>query len=170
MSDPQEMTGAAVALVKTLLAQRLVRGRIATTRPDFYFACEPGEARARPGGTEVRVRTWRHWSEARVYHDAATGEEMGWTIHRHADPPTRGEMSRETALAAAAAAIDIPPDAVVESFYHFDYTPRHRAARLEWRHVHDGLRVHGDWLHVVLHPATGRVIEHFRKWRQVRLE
>jgi hypothetical protein len=169
MNNSQNMQQSAVDLVTRILSRRLVMGGLPTTRPDFYFQCEPGEVRKYPGGVEVRMKIWRHWSDARVTFDADTGELLGYKISRYAEPKTTREITQDEAIAAAQAEVQIPPDAELESFFHFMYAPDCKAARLEWQHVHQGLKVHGDYLYTIVHPETRRVIEYFRKWREVNL-
>jgi hypothetical protein len=169
MRTPDNMESAAVDVVTRLLSQRLKGGNVSTSRPDFYFQCEAGHPVKYPGGFEVRVRTWRYWSSANVYFDADNEEMLGYSIPRYADPPTGREMSRDEALFASKMKVEIPPDAELESFYHFQYTQQCKVAQLEWKHIHQGLRVYGDYISVVIHPETFRVIEYFRRWRKVRL-
>jgi hypothetical protein len=122
-----------------------------------------------PGGWQVRVRTWRHWSDASVDFDADTGDLVGYAIDRYADPPTNAEIDEETAVRAVREQIEIPPDAEFEGLEHFQATPEHRLARLEWRHLHAGLPVDGDFLRIVVHPRSGRIVEYERKWRVLRI-
>ena len=169
MKVHEDMEKSAIDVVTELLSRRLEVGGVSTSRPDFYFQCEPGHPTEYPGGFKVRVRTWRHWSSARVYFDADSRDLFGYSISRYAEPSTEREMSRDEALKAAEVVIDIPQDAELERFYHYEYMPQCKVARLQWRHVHMGLCVHGDFLYVVIHPETGRVIEYFRKWHEVRI-
>ena len=169
MKTAEGMQEAAVDVVTKLLAGRLERAGMPTGEPERHFQCEAEPARENQGGFEVRVRTWRHWSNAHVYIDADTGQVIGYSIPRYARPATDAEMSRDDAIAAASAVVDVPPDAELQSFYHVQYRPRTKAARLEWQHVHQGMRVDGDSFWVVVHPETRRVIEYFRKWREVSI-
>ena len=169
MKTPDELKSAATDLVSDILSRRLRRGGIVTSHPEHFFRCVPLEPEPFPEGFQVRVNTWRQWSDATVEYDADTGELMGWTIFRHADPAHDSELTREKALEIAAKEIPIPDGAEVESFYHYDFAPRRRVARIEWRHMHQGLRVEGDYLWVLIHPQTHRIIELKRKWRAPRL-
>jgi hypothetical protein len=169
VATPDELTTAAMELVHKLLTRRLSRSGVSTSRPDFYFQCQADAPRAYPGGIQVRIRIWRHWSDAWVQLEADQGALMGWRIDRYADPPTDTEMTQEDIQALAQTAIEIPHGAEVESFSHYDFAPGWRVTRIQWRHMHDGLRVEGDYLWVVIHPQTKRIIEWACKWRAVRV-
>ena len=109
MSPPEGLKSLAEETVTDLFAGRLERGGISTTRPEFYFQCEAGESRAFAGGLEVRVKTWRHWSDATVELNAQTGEVMGRAVDRYCDPPNDREMPQAAALQVAAEDVGIPP-------------------------------------------------------------
>jgi len=169
MSSSEEMKKSAIDKATELLSTRLKQGGISTSRPDFYFQCEAEEPRAYAGGFEVRVHTWRHWSDALVEFDADSGQLMKCSIRSYADPPNDQEMVQEEALEVANRAIEIPAEAVFRAFYHFNFTPNCKLARLEWERFYKGLRVVGDYLWVSIHPATHRIVEYARKWRTLRL-
>ena len=160
----------AVDTVNQLLSNRLKSMGISTVRPDFYFQCEATEPREFSGGFEVRVKTWRHWSKAMVELNAETGELMGYSIDGYSYPPIDQEMTKEEALAIATKKIEIPGDAVLNNFYHFNYAPQCKLARLEWDRIYQGLRVDGDYLYVSIHPKTLRIVEYARKWRRLNLK
>ena len=160
----------AVDLVTNLLRRRLERHGVFTHHTEFYFQCEAEQRRPCPGGSEVRVKTWRHWSDATADYDADSGQFLGYTISRYALPASEAEMSKDAAIAAASKAVDIPADAELVSFAHVPAGDKGKVVRLEWQHVHQGMRVNGDFLWVVVHPETGRVIEYFRKWRAVKID
>jgi hypothetical protein len=166
---PEGLPARALATARKLLAGRLRRGGVSTSRPDWYFQCEAAEPQAYAGGWQVRVRTWRHWSDASVHVDGQTGEMLYRCVDRLSDPPSQTEMSQSEAERAAARQIAIPPDARLAAFTHETFAEGRRVARLEWQHVHDGLRVDGDHLWVLLHPQTGQLIAYSRKWRPVTL-
>lgn len=159
----------ALALVQKLLARRLEAAGIRAPRPEQYFQCEAAEPEPYPGGTQVRVRTWRQWSEARVKLDAESGELLGSAVDRYSDPMTHTELTEEQALQMAGREFQLPPDAVLAGFRHCDYAPQRRLVELTWWHFHEGLRVDGDCIRVVLHPDTGRIVELERFWRTVQL-
>ena len=104
-----------------------------------------------------------------VEFDAEDGQPMRWTIDRYADPPNDAELTQEQAVEIVRQAVEIPPGAELKSFAHFEYAPKRKVTRLEWRHLHDGLRVDGDYMWILLHPQTKRIIEWARKWRTIRL-
>ncbi len=162
MSNPQRE---AEHYVSRILERRLERAGISTAHPEWYFQCEGGQQQPFPGGLQVRVHTWRHWSDALVKLNADTGELFGYAVDRFDDAPTPDELSVEEALEAAAKAIEIPPDAELADFRHVDFPHGRKMVLLEWAHVVGGLRVEGDFLRIVMHPATHRVIEYDRKWR-----
>jgi hypothetical protein len=170
MSTPDAQEQAAVDLVRKLLHRRLERSGVLTDRPEAYVQCEAAPRQGWPGGTQVRVNVWRSWSRARVDFDADTGELLGRSIVRYSDPPSEEDMTQAEAVAAAGRAVKIPPDAELKSCYSVPLGPRRRAIRLEWRHIHRGMPVDGDCLWVLLHPETRRLIEYFRRWRQVDLK
>lgn len=160
---------AAIELVAELLSRHLEVGGVYTSRPDFYFQCEAEEPREYIAGFEIRVKTWWHWSDARVIFDGDNGELMAYSINRYADPPNCEEMTQKEAIATVTKAIQVPSDAVLKSFYHFEYAPQRKLARLEWERFHQELRVDGDYLFVSIHPKTHRIVEFARKWRTLRL-
>jgi len=164
-----QMKESAVNTVRELLSKRLKSGGISTTRPDFYFQCEAIEPRSHSEGFEVRVKTWRFWSKATVQLNADTGDLMAYSIDRYSDPSNDKEMTREEALRVAAKKIEIPADATLRSFYHFNFAPNCKLARLEWERIYQGLRVEGDYLYVSIHPKTLRIVEFARKWRVLKL-
>ena len=169
MSSPEEMKKRAIDKATNILLKRLNQGGISTSRPDFYFQCEAEEPRPYPGGFEVRVHTWRHWSDALVEFDADSGQLMKCSIRSYADPPNDEEITQEEALDAASKAINIPADAVFKAFYHFDFASGRKLARLEWERFQQGFKVDGDYLWVTIHPKTYRIVEFSRKWRTLRL-
>ena len=153
--------------MQSLLADRLRRGGISTSRPDWFFQCAAQAPEPYPGGTQVRVRTWRHWSNARAQFDAATGELLHRRIDRLADPPTAAELSPAEALSVATATGIVPPDARLVTFRHEQFAPGRNVARLEWNHNHAGLPVAGDCLQISIHPETRRIVALTKRWRQV---
>jgi hypothetical protein len=165
-TSPQRLSGAALERVRTLLAGR-VRRAGAHIPPEWAFQCEAAEPQAFPGGWQVRVRTWRHWSDAAVHFDAESGETLYRCVDRLADPPTDAQMSLDAALRAAQAAMTIPDGARLTGFRHEAFAAERNVARLEWEHWHDGMRVEGDRLLALIHPETGRLIAFRRKWRSV---
>jgi len=167
--DPERLREAARQRVQRLLAGRLRRGGVSTSRPEWFFQGEADPPQAYPGGWQVRVRTWRHWSDAAVHLDADNGELLYRCVDRLSDPPTSAEMTREEAEQAAASLVEIPRNARLASFRHEPFAPERKMVRLEWEHVHDGVRVEGDYLRVVIHPETHRLVSVARKWRPVRL-
>jgi hypothetical protein len=169
MSETEQMKSSAVQVVTNLLTQRLARSKVLTSRPDFYLHCEADEPRNYSGGVEVRVHVWRLWSLARVEIDAESGALMSWAVPGYAEPENEMELTKEEALADVAKAIELPLGAELQSFYHHPYAVGRKIARLQWRHMHQGLRVDGDYLSVVIHPQTKRIIEWACKWRVVRL-
>jgi hypothetical protein len=169
MSPSDQMKSSAVNEVTNMLLRRLERGGISTSRPEFYFQCKGEEPQTYPGGSQVRVQTWRHWSDARVEINVDSGKLMSWSIVRYSDPANDREISQEEALLTAGKAVLIPADAVLQRFYHFNYAPKHKLARLEWERFYNGLRVDGDYLWVSIHPGTHRIVEFARKWRKLRL-
>jgi hypothetical protein len=165
-TDPQRLQETAAARARRLLQNRLRRGGVSTSRPDWFFDCAADGPQPFPGGWQVRVHTWRHWSSARVHFDADTGERLHRCIDRLADPPTDAELSQAEALSAAAA-VPVPPDARLVSFRHEAFAPGHTVARLEWQHVHGGLRVSGDCLRVSIHPQSRQVVSLTLRWRRL---
>lgn len=168
MNASEKLSKEAGERARQMLAERLKRGGISTSRPEWYFECEPQRPQQYRGGSQVRVHTWRHWSDADVHYDADTGELMHRCVDRLADPPTDAELTKEEALRLAAGLITIPPDAELHSFGHEEFAEGRKAARLDWIHVHQGMRVDGDYLWVVIHPETHRLIAFGRKWRTVQ--
>ncbi|MFO0837823.1 MAG: hypothetical protein U1D55_04805 [Phycisphaerae bacterium] len=164
-SDPLQRKAA--ERVRRLLAGRLRRGGISTSRPEWFYECEATPSQAYPGGVQVRVRTWRHWSDASVWFDGLSGEVLRRCIDRLSDPPTSNEMSRQDAERVAAAAVTIPRGARLRLFGHEEFAPRRLLAKLEWEHVHNGTRLEGDYLRVLIHPETKRIVSIARKWREV---
>lgn len=165
----EDLKSAAVEAVNRLLSRRLERGDLSTSQPETYFQCEAENPKSFIGGSEVRVHIWGHWSDARVEFDAQSGELMVYSIDRYADPPNQEEIKQEKALAAVKKMIEIPSDALLKNFYHFNFSSQHKLARLEWKRIHQGLLVNGDYLYVSIHPKTLRIVEFACKWRKLRL-
>ncbi|NLX21197.1 MAG: hypothetical protein GXY55_05925 [Phycisphaerae bacterium] len=156
-------------LVVRMLKARLVRGGISTTRPEWYFQVERTDPQPQPAGWQVRVRTWRHWSDARVHLDADGGEVMHRCVDRLAEPPTDARLSQEEALRAAAGAMEIPRDARLSGFGHEPFADGgYQVARLEWEHYIKDVRVDGDYLWVQIHPITRRLVAYGLKWRKLK--
>ena len=168
MTDSAALTTQALAFVRGLFRHRLAAARIGPEPLERFCHCE-GEPPARTkDGIEVRVRTWRHWSDLRVISGVETGLE-GWSIPRLADPPTQSTLSDEAAVAAARTGVDIPADAEVAHVSHLEIAPGCRVARVEWRRVHQGIVVADDQLVVMIHPGTKQVLDFFKRWRKLRL-
>ncbi len=163
------MKDKALELVRKLLARRLELAGVRASNPDLLFQIEASEAEPYPGGGQVRVRTWRQWSEAHVKLDGETGELLGYSIDRWADPVTQAEMTQEQALALAGQKVKIPAEARLTSFRQFDYAPQRKMAELRWEHYYQDLRVDGDYIRIVLHPTTGNVVKLEWFWRTVQL-
>jgi len=165
MEPPEDLSKSAVGRAEQMLAGRLERNGISTSRPEWYFQCEAGEPEPFPGGWQVRVRTWRHWSDATVHFDAEGGDVLHRCVDRLSDPPAGAEMTKEDALRIAASVIDIPSDARLASFRHEEFAEGRRVARLDWQRFRGELRVDGDYLWVLIHPQTHRLVAFGRKWR-----
>ncbi|MCK4341232.1 MAG: hypothetical protein KAY37_05850 [Phycisphaerae bacterium] len=171
MNPPENITERARERADHLFEGRRDRAGLSTDHPEWYTQCEAGEAQPFPGGWQVRVRTWRHWSDATVHFEADTGEVMHRCVDRLSDPPTEDEMMQEEALSVAEGLFDIPPGAELSSFRHEDFAAGGRkVARLDWIHVHQGLRVDGDYFWVMIHPDTERVVAFGHKWRKIGTE
>jgi len=170
MNPPEKLSERARERVERLLEARREQKGLVTDHPEWYDQCEADEPQEYPGGWQVRVRTWRHWSGAKVDFDADSGVVLHRCVDRLCDPPTKVELSEEEALDVAAGLISIPRDAELLSFRHEDYASGRRVARLEWVHVHQGMRVDGDYCWVQIHPQTHRLVAFGRKWRTVQLK
>lgn len=170
MNPPEGLSERARQRAEQLFDGRRRRAEIVTSRPEWYSQCEPGEPEAYPGGWQVRVRTWRYWSDAKVDYDADTGELMHRCVDRLSDPPTEAEMTEEEALRVAAGLMAIPAEGVLASFGHEEFAENRKVARLEWVHVHNGMRVDGDYFWMEIHPETHRLVAFGRKWRSVKLK
>ncbi len=157
--------------VARLLTGRLRRAGAKSSRPDWYFQCEPAPPpEAYSGGWQVRVRTWRYWSDAAVHLDGQSGELMYRCVDRLSDPPTQASLTREQAEQLAASAVQIPRDARLKSVQDEPFSKDRTLTRLEWSHVVGGLPVEGDYLRVLLHPQTGRAVSIARRWRPVNIK
>ena len=171
MSTAEELSERACKRAEGLFKGRLQRGGLGADDPEWYVQCEAGQPQECPGGSQVRVQTWRHWSDATVHADAETGEILHRCVDRLADPPTDKKMTQEEALQVADEQLTIPPGAELVSFRHEDFADGgRRVARLEWAHFRWGLRVDGDYLWVMIHPETRRVVALGRKWRKMGVE
>lgn len=160
-----DLKQAALEAARKILAGRLRRANIRAPQPDHFFHCEPGEPRPFPGGLEVRVKVWRHYSDALVKIDDASGDVTGFSLDKFADPPTQTELNRDQAVALLAQILRLPDGAVLESFRNMDFAPGRRLPVLEYVHLHQGILVDGDFLRVAFHPDTRRIVEYDRKWR-----
>jgi len=161
----KDLPTAATGVVEQLFARRLRRGGVFTTNPEWYFRVSAGEPTEYDGGRQVRLKTWRHWSNADVRFDEATGELIGWKLYRYADPPSQAELDAEAAQEAARERIDLPDGARLSSARPEQFAPQRRVYRLEWAHWASGVRVDGDLIRVRLHPETMAVVETQRLWR-----
>lgn len=168
--DPRHQQESAVARVRRLLAGRLRRRGVVTSRPEWYFQCEASDPEPYAAGeTQVRVRTWRHWSDAALHIDADGGDTLYCRVDRHAYPKSNVELSPEEAVTAVREQTSIPRDAHLADFRQEAIAAEHKLTYVEWVHVHRGLRVESDGLKVHLHPQTRRIVELRRRWRRVRL-
>jgi hypothetical protein len=168
--NPQDPRKTALDYVQKLLEGRLKRAKI-PGNPARYFQLEAGELVRLPdaSGAQLQVKTFRHWSDAQIKLDADSGEFLGYLVSAFADPPAGVEMTQEQALELAGSLLQIPPDAVLESFQHIEWTQFRRLVQLQWKHVVQGLRVDGDYLRVVLNPTTKKIVEMERFWRTPKL-
>ena len=165
---PENLKDRARQRAERLFERRRESHGFLTSRPEWYVQCEAQEPEPFSGGWQVRVRTWRHWSDARVHFDADTGEVMLRRVDRLSDPPTEAELTEEEALRIARDLVTIPPDAELISFRHEQFAAGGRkVARLDWFHVSRGMRVNGDYFWVMIHPDTHRLVALARKWRQI---
>lgn len=168
-TPPGDLQKPALERVRRLLTGRLQRGNIRTSRPEWYFQAEADKPEAYSGGWQVRVRTWRHWSDARVHLDADSGEVMYRCVDRLAAPPTAAELDQDDALRIAAGLITIPRDARLRLFTHEQFADGHKVAKLDWDHYVNNVRVDGDYLWVMIQPQTHRLVAFGRKWRAAAL-
>jgi hypothetical protein len=169
MSPPKDLERLARERVERLLRGRLTRGVISTTRPARFFAAEPGPPQELPGGWQVRVKTWRHWSDARVHLDADDGSVLYRSIERLSDPPCEDtELSQSEAEEIVRRELPVPATARVRSFWHETFAEQRHVARIEWEHWHKDVRVDGDYLFALIHPQTKRIVAYGMKWRPVR--
>lgn len=155
--------------VSALLVSRLKRAKIRVTNPAHFFAVEAGEPQGYPGGYQVRVKTWRFYSNAMVKFFNDTGELFGYTLEKFAEPPVQAQMTGEEADQMARTLVSIPADAELLRFQLLEYAPGCRLPALEYRHIYQGLPVDGDYLRIVFHPGTRRIVEYDRKWRVPRV-
>jgi hypothetical protein len=160
---------AAAEVVRTLLVGRLERAGIPTAKPEWYFQTEATAPVPYSGGQQVRVHTFKHWSNAFVQFEEDQEEPMGWVLDRYADPPTDRAIPEDEAVRLAAATTEIPEDAEPAGFRHAVFAPGRTLTWIEFRRVHQGLRVDGDFLRLSLHPDTHRRVEFRRKWRALRV-
>ena len=151
--------------VKAILTRRLDRGGIYASQPDWYFQAEPEEPEPMPGGFQVRVHTWRHWSSGLYQYQMDFKELFGWTLDRYADPPTEEEISADQALEAAKTLIDIPEDAQIKNIFHDEFAPRQKLVWLLWKRVYQEMDVHGDFIRIAFHPTGHRLVSYQCKWR-----
>lgn len=169
MNTPENLGTEAAERVRTLLLRRLDSAGFRTNRPDAYFDVSVNPAQRSPDGWQVRVRTWKHWSDARVEFDANDGARLLIGIDRLCEPASQRRLTQDEAMHLAAKLVTIPSDARLLSFRHEPYAPHHIVARLEWEHWHHDLRVDGDYLWMQIHPETGTLVASGCKWRRVNL-
>ena len=155
----------ALDAARKTLTGRLRRAQIRAPQPEHFFHVEAGEPRPWSGGTEVRVKVWRHYSDAMVKLDDDSGEVVGFSVIKFADPPTQTELSREQAEALLAQILKLPAGAVLATYRTMEFSPGRRLPELEYAHFHNGILVDGDFFRVVFHPDTRRIVEYDRKWR-----
>ena len=117
----------------------------------------------------MRVKTWRHWSDAFACFDAESREPMGWSVHRFADPANQEELTREEALQAARSLIPVPEDARLTLFQHIEHSPGSNLVLMEWERVFQDHQVEGDYLRILFHPSSRCLVELRKKWRDLAL-
>lgn len=169
MSTPPSPQLAQTALqrVQRLLAGRVRRAGAAPGPADWYFQCEATPPTPYPGGWQVRVRTWRHWSDVAVDFDAESGQRMVRCVDRLAEPATDKRLSPEEAERAVSEHWPIPAGARFAGITHEEFASGIVLTRAEWRHWHDQLRVEGDFLRAWIHPETRALVAVRQKWRPV---
>jgi hypothetical protein len=162
------MKETALNFVKRLLVRRLEGSGVPALDPDLYFHCEAAEPEPFSGGTQVRVKTWKHWSNGLVKLDGMSGEVLAYRVEAHANPPSKQDLEKDAAVAQAAALVAVPPGAVVDNVRQFEWRPHHWVTEVQWIHVEMGRMIRGDVLRVVFHPVTKKVVEIERYWRSPR--
>jgi hypothetical protein len=167
MKSNEDMSERAREIVSGILKRRMTLGGYPVVATDPYFMCEPQQPRSYEGGSEVRIRTWRYSSDAYLTFEQASGLPAGWSIPGFARPETGRELTETKAVDIVRKQVEIPPDAVLESFEPIEYSEKTRVSRLRWGRVHLDLPVHGDFITAVIHPETHRIIEYFRRWRSL---
>jgi hypothetical protein len=152
--------------VSGTFAARLRRGGISTSRNDWYSAVAAEAPDPGPDGMRVRVRTFRHWSDARIAFDGATGEVLSDTVDRLAMPVDGATgLGADAALAAASRELAIPPDAHMEGMQMEERAEGAPTWVARWSHVRDGIMVEGDWIEAEIQPQTGKLVGFQRFWR-----
>ena len=121
-------------------------------------------ARLKRANIRVTNPAWRICSGAMVKFFNHTGELFGYTLEKFAEPAVQSEMTGEEADQMERTLVNIPPDAELQRFQLLDYAPGCRLPAVEYRHVYQGLPVDGDYLCIVFHPGTRRIVEYDNKW------
>jgi len=166
---PQNLPELADEHVRKVLTRRLAVAKISTSHPEWYFQTSPDQLQPYERGAQVRVHTWRHWSDAWVTFNAENGEVLADVIDRFATPAVEEEFNLSRALEILQRWVTIPSDATLERHDRYAFAPKHVLWKLEWKRMVQGLRVNGDFLEVTLHPGTQRVVSIDRKWRPLKL-
>jgi hypothetical protein len=122
------------------------------------------------GLVEVALDVLTFYSVARVTQDAETGDLLSWSIDRlRRAPETVGathDVTDDDAIALAGrAAGGLPPGAHLAGIERTAFRPGEPLIRVRWQHLHEGIRVEGDYLEVQLNPLTGRASAVHRAWR-----
>ncbi len=160
-------TVAARFLVLRLLSARLKRAGIEPQPPHRFFVLTPGAEEPYAGGTQVRVATKRHWSDARAEFGPDDADPLGWRIDRLADSPVRSAPDRRAVYQLVERLVPPPLGATRPVVEPVGPARPERAWRVSWSHDEHGIVVDGDRFVVEIHPENRRVVAVRRWWRTV---
>ncbi|MGE0438910.1 MAG: hypothetical protein AB7L66_00105 [Gemmatimonadales bacterium] len=158
-----------LALQARMAVLELFRGRLrrAGLRPDpphRYFVLEGSKAEPFPGGVQVRVRTWRQWSEAWVEFASGGGPPIGWRIDRLAEAQSSHPDAAQV-VRLAAQLVPPPADATRPLAVPVESAEPVRAWRVTWEHEVAGRPVMDDFHRVEVDPDRRRLVGMQSRWR-----
>lgn len=166
VTDPAAQSAHAEDVVRREFCQRLAPLPL-TLAPENYFATETNPPEVFGHSHQVRVKTWRHWSDATVSFDREGGTFTGDCIDRLAEPATTESLGAEATEAAIRSRVTLPDGAVFASYRPDQIGEGHHVDIGIFDRDYGGYPVDGDFIEVALHPETGVIVRYDHQWRHM---
>ena len=133
------------------------------------FSPRHAETVTTPSGYRVvRMRVFGRFSTYTARHDARTGEQRSMTLGALIKDGGR-DLTREEAVRIATSALQ-PPEGAQLEVAEYDEAAGQPFFFLRWAHLHGGVRVEKDHLHVMLNGKSRRIFSWSRRWHAVSTE